>query len=404
MAGPSSFNNRLLFAMGKAPLINLRDRVPSALDMMGGEDVQDVGTVGLAPETVANQVEQSSAAVPDSTAPEEYGSMWDSANRGFASLQPTPEELELRKRSEELFRQKQTEQQGSVRDLESTLKNYLAGSGQTNLKPLLGLVDSWTGSKTAQNYAEPESEDKKQEKALHIQDLIAKRKGDITQSELDFIKSRLHDTTNARLVEAMNRQAGREAGMARKADQDVNRFLSTVEKDATAQGAQFNQMDEAFASGRYGQIIPLLAIFARSVSGEKGALNEGDIRRVLPRNYQGTLADFESYFSKIPSADIPKEFTTELRALISRAKKEAQQKYERMISSNQQRLSKLPSYREYAGDYKPVFEDTKKNLGQWLGSQGGSQPTSDIDESDPRVKEALANGYSREEIKKFIKK
>lgn len=390
MAGPLDIN-QFLMMRGKKPLLDLRGTSTNPLIDMAPRDVAE-DAVGVAPVTVNAQVEQAAAAVP-----EDQSSMWDTANRAISSFQPTAEEVALKKRSEELFRQKQEEQQGSVRDLESTLKNYLAGSGQTNLKPLLGLVDSWTGSKTAQNYAEPESEDKKQEKALHIQDLIAKRKGDITQSELDFIKSRLSDNNSVRLAEIMARQSGREAGLGRKADENVDKFLSKLDTDSAEDAKKFNSMDAAFASGSYGQVMPMLSIFARAVSGEKGVLTDTDIARVMPKNYQGGVAKFLTYFNEVPTSELPKNFTSTLRELLDKARTETAKKYRETLDAKESRLSKLPTFREYAPQYKATFGDSRKSIVSRFGAAPGSGGEWET-KTDKNGKKWLVN-HSTKEVK-----
>ncbi len=66
-----------------------------------------------------------------------------------------------------------------------------AANQQTNIRPLLQLTDSWTGSRLASNYQDPETAAQLRERLGNAEDKIQRRREAITDDQMNLIKARL---------------------------------------------------------------------------------------------------------------------------------------------------------------------------------------------------------------------
>lgn len=71
------------------------------------------------------------------------------------------------------------------------LENYLQVPGQTNLSPLMGLVDTWTGSNLAKTYDQPMSPEQRMMMANNLQSGINKEQTGLTSDQMKFYKDQL---------------------------------------------------------------------------------------------------------------------------------------------------------------------------------------------------------------------
>jgi hypothetical protein len=109
---------------------------------------------------------------------------------------------------------------------------------------------------------------------------------------------------------------------------------------------QFNNIDTAFKSGDYAQIMPILSQFARGIANEKGVLTDKDRDILIPKNFQGDFAKFVAYFNKTPSAEVPPEYTASLRKMIATAKANARNMYKKMLETKKGAYRPSPYYNE----------------------------------------------------------
>lgn len=283
-----------------------------------------------------------------------------------------PESFESKMRN--AFEASQRSQKQSLADLQNSLNDYLSAPSQVDLSALMALSDQWTGGKMAQNYKAPQDIEDRFKYGLQIQDLIAKRKNDMAQGEIDLLeKLQRHKD---------GRQDRFELGQIRKNDERIDSFLKGIEKEAANEAKTFNVMDQAFRSGSYSQIISSLANYARAVSGEKGVLTDQDIQRIMPKNYQGGVAKFLSYFNEIPTSELPANFTSELQSLLNKAKTETSRKYKSQLSSEKSRLAKMSTFsntmRQYGGE---LFNDTQSVIDNTFQITPPTQGSNNADQS-----------------------
>lgn len=191
------------------------------------------------------------------------------------------------------------------------------------------------GSKIGQGYKAPESEEEKAQKMLGLQGAIQKARDGISDKEIDSMKAQLSNNTVKQQLTAMQ-------GMGRAERFNESQTLKkedTLRKDVAGIGdkvaeanALMGGIEENLASGDYQKVANTLSNFSRAVGGEKGVLTDQDIARVLPKNFQGSIARFTSYFGATPSAQIPPEYTKALVELTQTAKRRAAEKFGKEIA------------------------------------------------------------------------
>lgn len=278
---------------------------------------------------------------------------------GAEPPQRQPKPLTLEEKVQAAWEESQSQNRTSLGDLKERLNQYLNIKSGPDLSPLLALSDQWSGGNLSKNYKAPESVEEKALNAIKLQDLISQRESGMSKEQLEFLKAQLRERNS----ETNSRQDRFETGQTRKSDEYIDKFVGDIEKAAADEAKTFNVMDSAFNSGSYAQIVSSLANYARSVSGEKGVLTDQDIARIMPRNYQGGVAKFLSYFNEIPTSELPADFTTELQSLLNKAKNETSKKYADRLSQKRARLTKLPTYSNTMKEYgSNVFEDAEGNI------------------------------------------
>lgn len=88
-----------------------------------------------------------------------------------------------------------------------------------NFRPLLNLVDSWTGSRLGAGYEDPMNEDDRKRMRLALKSQIAKIEGEISDNKRDFIKSSIIPrvmTGNVGLIQTDSTNKKTDAGLTSK--------------------------------------------------------------------------------------------------------------------------------------------------------------------------------------------
>lgn len=317
-------------------------RVPTALDMQSPE---------VDPMTAAAQVAMAASASgspSDGNAPgANYGlRMPASAETSLTAEYNSPANQQLRKRIEDEFLKSQQSQNISVAELEKYLSGY-RDKNEVNLAPLMALADSWSDgdSNLAKAYQAPDSADEKAYKVAQIQDMIAKRKGDMSKEELGFLKSQLSDKMGLRMFETEQRNA--RAGRA--FDKDTAKYVSErFNKDIFNEGTardfaqtetDFNTLQSNLGAGDLLSFSTGISNYARQVGGQKGVLTDRDISLLRPATLDAKLKEIQTFFDNNPGKPLPKGYIEPYMEIMNRVRaKVADQKLSQIERLNKEML------------------------------------------------------------------
>jgi len=216
-----------------------------------------------------------------------------------------------------------------------------------NLAPLLALTDSWTGSKMAPSYQQPESPEEKQLRVAKLRQLAGEGQEKVTKQQLSLLLGEGKDDTNLLRALAVAGGSGQQ-DMKRmmlqwQKDKYLTEDLGKIEKELESKIEALDGVEEGLSRGNIQALGTVVSNYARSVSGEKGVLTDEDIFRVIPKNIYKDVAGLVSYFKKTPAEKIPPEYVAEMRALTELAKERLLGKTEAYLQGHRGRLSVLES-------------------------------------------------------------
>lgn len=247
--------------------------------------------------------------------------------------------------------------------------NKLAASPRDiDFSALASYFDSTVdGSKLSQGYKAPESEEARKEKLLGLQSAIQKARDGVSDKEIDSMKAQLANNTVKQQLQAMQgmgRDARFGASQDLKKEDTLRKDLAGINDKVAEATSMMAGIEENLASGDYQKIANTLSNFSRSVGGEKGVLTDQDIARVLPKNFQGSLAKFTAYFGATPSAQIPPEYTKALVELTQTAKRRGMEKFQKELALREKGYGAPTSaYRDIMpGVGKALFDELKTNV------------------------------------------
>jgi hypothetical protein len=254
-------------------------------------------------------------------------------------------------------------QKNSIDDMDASVLDYMKMPAQTDFSPLMALVDTWTGSKLAGAYNAPESGSERLLNVAKLKDAIAKQRGQFTDSQINLLKTLTGGYTqfkDVRGTEMATSQTNDDPNLVRTAGRggggsgnnpllkEMRANLDKITQSAAARNEQFAQIDDAFKSGQYQRIMGILGQYARGVSGEKGVLTEPDIQRLIPSNWQTTVAKLDSYFRITPSSKVDPMYVAQLRKSIAEAKRNAASVYNGLIKTKEAMYKADPRYDQHA--------------------------------------------------------
>jgi hypothetical protein len=139
----------------------------------------------------------------------------------------------------------------------------------------------------------------------------------------------------------------------------VNEGAFKIAKDMSDAQAKFGNIKQGLASGDLQTVMNQLSNFSRYVSGQKGVLTDKDIDLVMNDNINTSWAKLQSYFSKTPTAKLPKNFTRKMLELTELAEKKNRDKYKQEFSQRKAGWTSPTS--EYQA-VRPVVDDVLGNL------------------------------------------
>jgi len=226
----------------------------------------------------------------------------------------------------------------SIGEQKALLDNVKNMPQSVDWTPTAALFDKWTGGGNQLTKAAESTRGMSPEDRIA---LVAKLEDQISGKQNELAKnlgSRI-DLNNANKMQlALAKMAGTDARfgqsqLLKKEDKLREDVTKSVTSPLLEDTQKIGIMEEAFASGDSQKIMNVLSQYARSISGEKGVLTDQDIVRVMPKNYQGSVASFKAYISSTPSAELPPEYTKSMRELIDITKQRLAQKYEKALKT-----------------------------------------------------------------------
>lgn len=273
---------------------------------------------------------------------------------------------DLRAKLDEKVSASLANQQAGIGQLENSLKEMKARPRGIDFSALTSYFDSIVpDSKLSQGYTPPESEEKRQERILQLEGAIQKSKEGMSDKEIDYMKSLLNTNLTNKALQQQGRNSRFEESQLLKKEDTLRKDLTKVSDDLAEDQQKLSTLEINLGSGDYQKVANSLSNFSRAVSGEKGVLTDSDIARVLPKNFQGSLARFAAYFSETPSAQIDPAYTKALVELTQTAKQKTAEKYRQQIGQRRKAYGAPTSvYRDVmAGPGGIMFDELEKAAG-----------------------------------------
>ena len=276
--------------------------------------------------------------------------------------------------------------QGSVNELEAAIR--APQDTRTDLSPLLALSDAWFGGNLQKGYQAPPSPEEVRQ--LQNKNLMALANEKQKLAEL-MSKGGSGNGLLAKIALMRDKDKGTQS---RYDEKKILQMEDTVRKDLdtslvkplSTRMEQFQNIDDALASGDYQKIWSNLSQFARGVSGEKGVLTDQDIQRVMPKNIYGDIAKIKSYFSETPSDKLDPKYVDKLRELVQTAKANAAKVYSDVLSAKENNYSATQSYKplfQEGGSGRSMFNQSREALKAFTGNQPpADEPPPGVDPKD----------------------
>ncbi len=244
---------------------------------------------------------QSVAAVPGAATP--YASMLaqmmstTTPAKTKESQQVFEEDLPMSPQTLSLLKMRAIEDENlqKLKDKQEELEALALGSAlppKTNLAPMLAVADALTGSRLASSYDQPSSTQDYSKYLMGLQDLIREGQMGITKAEADFIKSQLTKKMASKQEESIGK-AG--SGAGNWVDKAASKDISKYGEEFSTNASDLNLIDEALTSNDFGKLGAMKSLIAR-LTGEKGALSDSDIKRLMPSSFEGDISRFAAYF------------------------------------------------------------------------------------------------------------
>lgn len=234
-------------------------------------------------------------------------------------LKKSPEQQAMEKEQMSMFQDAIGEQKKGIDASEEALAAYANSPTETDMRPLLSLVDSWTGSNFAKGIKPPTTPEEKQARVAQLQDLIAKRKGDLAKTQGQLLKQAGGGMKPETLMRLLGVQGRADERLLQKTEERIDKDTTKALESMTKMDSTFNQIQQSLASGEVGQIVPMLSQVARNISGEKGVLTDKDIKRTLTRSLKMDWTMVQSYLQSDPRAKVDPRVVEALQILAKRA-------------------------------------------------------------------------------------
>lgn len=366
MAGPIDFNEWLLMSQ--------RNRQPQTLDMTAMSQV--------APQTKQAQIDLAASASAQDSEPSAldmtYGLRLPASVGGIMAEYNSPENQALRSEMQKRFLESKAAQESSINDLETQLKNY-QGSSKVNLKPLLALADAWGDgeSNLAAAYQAPDSEEDKAYKAAQLQDLIAKRKGDVAKDELNYLKSQQSDKLGLRMFETEQRNARQ----ARAYDKDTAKYVSErfnknifgegTSRDFAQVETDFDTLQSNLQAGDMLSFGTAISNYSRQIGGQKGVLTDRDVQLLKPAILEAKMNEIQTFFDANPGKPLPPQFLAPYADIMNRIRGKIGEQKLSQLERTKNELSKTGFTRDVMeeGSGRDIYEMSRDRIKSFMGGR-----------------------------------
>jgi hypothetical protein len=240
--------------------------------------------------------------------------------------------------NQEMVKKLLLEERSGIEQQAQALQNFKQMPQGIDWKPMAAFLDTAVkgGGKLAESMPTADTPEQRAMKIQQLENLLQNQRGDLTKNVTKFVNDR--------------QERFQKAQDLKKEDTLRNDISKSVIQPSIEDHKNLGIMDTALASGDSQKILNTLSTYARSISGEKGVLTDNDIVRVMPANYQGTVARVLAYFSATPNAKLPPEYTQSMREMVSAARAQLAQKYADTLEAKKKMYSNpQSSYRTLTG-------------------------------------------------------
>lgn len=303
----------------------------------------------------------------------------DASNLKLASLSiPVGGSSQTDKEYEALIKQDIEQRRGGVEGMQKqieALQKKQYGLADIDLSNTMQFANSLRG--TNSTYTAPTQMAKDQETIKKLEEAILKEKGAITDDMVQILKNSSDKEYQKAMIQMGRDRRFDESQLRHKEDRmmkDLNKDL----EDIAEVEKQWSTLSSALASGDSQKINNALAVYARSISGERGVLTDRDIVRVMPSNLYMDLARMSSYFSTTPSAEVPPEMTKKMVEMIQQAQQIVGQVYKDRINQKRQMYSSALTYAplmQQGGSGDMMFKVAEQKIGGLVGEPNGGRAT-----------------------------
>lgn len=208
----------------------------------------------------------------------------------------------LQGKSEEAVHQ----QAQGLQQNEADLKNFEAQGTPINLAPAASLVDAWTGSKFAQNYQQPMSQDERAQKIMAMKNALQQQRQGLTGEQLNLLKAQLAGPDMKNLM-GLARLDQRGNTIGQRADQIAAQAVKSIEQHPAM--SQMNKQSIAIDRGIHtidqkGILTPetfaeIERDYGNAISGG-GVFGEFALQRIEAPGVGRTLARLKEKYGNRP--------------------------------------------------------------------------------------------------------
>lgn len=223
------------------------------------------------------------------------------------------------------------EQKQHLQGLEDLNQQSLAAlPNQKDLSPLLGLVDTYTGSHLQHGYQKPMSPEERANVLMQYGEKTKKGREDLLK---DILKSAQYMKSGTTMDQAAQQILGTSILGSKVSPRPMSgnpnfapeKYIvegtKKINEDFIAKNNAYNTMEAAYKSGDMDAVRRSLGEAARAFAGERnGRLSNEDIKRVLPNTVGQDLASAFAYISDNPSVKLDYKIVQGLMDEVSRGR------------------------------------------------------------------------------------
>lgn len=273
-------------------------------------------------------------------------------------------------------------QEEGVNSAEKAARDFGAKPGETNYSPLLGLIDSWTGTRLQPGYKAPLSDQERESKYRDLQDKALTQRQKLTSDLVGLKKSQnTSDSAELRaLLLGANRNlagGGVQSADDKKYDRLEDKFRATMDpstaRNSVGTGALMQRKESINALFALAAAQPDLNFvgtemedFATAMAGVigRGSASQADakIQRLLPNTAQGKFKSWQEFLMNNPTGKDQQEFVHRMLADVASEDDNVNQRLKQYKQGKQalfrQLQKKRPDVWNDAEDAWKEFTDT----------------------------------------------